>query len=58
VSREIALSNIRLEPTERWGRTEYSLHYHPPFLSEVSGLAISDPDLQTAGFDAVGLDFI
>lgn len=57
MSREIALSNIRLEPTTRWGRTEYSLNYHPEFLSEVSGRATSDPGLQTAGYDALGIDF-
>lgn len=57
MSRDIALSNIRLEPCERWGRTEYSINYHPDLLSDVSGLAPTDPSLLARGYDALGLDF-
>jgi len=57
MSREIALSNIRLEPCERWGRAEYSLNYHQKFLAQISGLPVSNPKLQAAAFDRLGLDF-
>ncbi|RKX35164.1 MAG: hypothetical protein DRP71_04630 [Verrucomicrobia bacterium] len=58
VSREIALANIQLEPCARWARTEYSLDYHPEFLATATGLTPDDDHLQSAGHDALGLDFI
>lgn len=58
MSRSVALANIRLEPCERWGRAEYSLEYHPGFLAGASGRSLDSPaGLQSAGFDALALDF-
>ena len=30
MSKQVALDNIALKPTSRWGHTEYSLEYHVP----------------------------
>ena len=43
MSKQIALDNIHLRPAERWGHTEYSMEYHPEYISKVTGLAPDDP---------------
>lgn len=58
MSREIALSNIRLEPCARWARTEYSLDYHPGFLASVTGLDPADERLLATGHESLQLDFV
>lgn len=37
MSKECALKNIKLEPTDSWAHTEYSLHYHKEFLEKKAG---------------------
>ena len=43
MSKQIALDNIHLRPAERWGHTDYSMEYHPEYISKVTGLAPDDP---------------
>ena len=58
MSRDIALSNIRLESAERWGRAEYSLEYHQGFLAQVAGLPPGDPRIPSTAYNVLDLDFI
>ncbi|MBK8798201.1 MAG: hypothetical protein IPM07_18570 [Anaerolineales bacterium] len=38
-SAAIALDNIWLRPTSRWGHTEYSFEYHKEYLARHTGLS-------------------
>ncbi|MFC1671986.1 uroporphyrinogen decarboxylase family protein [Planctomycetota bacterium] len=58
MSRQIALDNIRLAPSARWGHTEYSLGYHKNYLAEKTGLAADDATLMKQAHDLFGFDFI
>jgi hypothetical protein len=43
LSRDVALANIRLESSPRWGHTEYSLGYHSGYFRDRTGLLPEDP---------------
>lgn len=58
MSRQVALDNIWLKPTWRWGRTEYSLEYHEEFMQRVTGLVPSHPEFRRRFLDAIGMDMI
>lgn len=45
MSRQNALDNIHLRPTNRWGHTEYSIDYHKEFFA------------RRGGYDGLGFDF-
>jgi len=58
VSADVALDNINLRQSSRWGHTEYSLEYHRPYLARRTGLEPGDPDLLPAAYDRFGFDFL
>ena len=57
MSVDIALANIRLEPSSRWGHTQYSLDYHRDFLLRHTGLAPGDPRMARRANDLFEFDF-
>ncbi|MFA7159619.1 MAG: uroporphyrinogen decarboxylase family protein [Kiritimatiellia bacterium] len=61
MSRNVALDNIWLRPSPRWGHTEYSLHYHKELLSRHTGLPVgtglAHHRLVQRGFDVFQFDF-
>lgn len=57
MSRSIALDNIYLRPTERWGHTEFSLPYHQEYLAKRTGLAADNPGWLKKVYDRFGFDF-
>ena len=57
MSREIALKNIKLEPCDRWGHTEYSLDYHPEYLERKARTQRDAPDFEVKWRDALSIDF-
>ena len=46
MSRAIALDNICLRHSNRWGHTEYSLRYHKDYLEQRTGLSPDSDQLQ------------
>ena len=58
MSRNTALDNIHLRPSDRWAHTEYSLEYHGDYLAASTGLPGNDPGLVARGYDRFALDFI
>jgi len=58
MSRQTALEQIRRMKPQRLGHTEYSIEYHRQFLCRRTGLAVDDPDLLRAGYDALGIDLL
>ena len=56
MSAAVALANIRLEPADRWGHTEYSLEYHRQFLQERTGLPAGHAEFARRGYEAERLD--
>ena len=58
MSVETAMQNICLQPSKRWGHTEYSFIFHKPYLSRHTGLALDDPLLVQRGYDRFAIDFI
>lgn len=57
-SREIALDNIWLRPTSRWGHTEYSFEYHKDYLTRHTGLVEDTPARLRLGYDRFAFDFL
>ena len=57
MSRERALQNIRLQPAERWGHSEYSLEYHPDFLAAKASVNPEDPEFHKKWKAALQIDF-
>ncbi len=53
-----ALANIRLDRSEGWGHTQYSLEYHRPYLARRTGCAPDAPDLIRRAYDHFGFDFL
>lgn len=43
MSRQTALDNLLLAPSERWGHTEYSLNYHHDAIRDHTGRDSADP---------------
>ncbi len=56
MSVQIALDNIWLRPSSRWGHTEYSLGYHVPYLVNRTGLPADSPGLIRAAQDLLAFD--
>ena len=56
MSVQIALDNIWLRPSPRWGHTEYSLNYHAPYLARRTGLPVDSPGLMRAAQDLFAFD--
>lgn len=57
-SSEIALKNIWLQPSGRWGHTEYSFEYHKDYLARHTGLADDSPERLRLGYERFAFDFI
>ena len=57
MSIQIALDNIWLKPSPRWGHTEYSLGYHKDYLAKRTGLQEDDPNLGRTANDFFAFDF-
>jgi hypothetical protein len=57
MSREVALKNIRMEPCERWGHTQYSLDYHPEYLERKVGMSRINPAFNQKWREALSIDF-
>ena len=59
MSRQTALDNISLKPTDRWGHTEYSVEYHNDFIAKCAAKNSDDTDeLRAAAYDNLSMDFI
>lgn len=58
MSVETALQNIGLQPTSRWGHTEYSLEYHKDYIAARTGLSATCPALAARAYDRFGFDFL
>lgn len=58
MSRQVALDNIWLRPSPRWGHTEYSLEYHGKYLSERTGLPPGSAGLAAAAYERFQFDFL
>ena len=58
MSKQVALDNIALKPTSRWGHTEYSLEYHGEYLARHTGVAQDAPDLLKRAYDRFAFDFL
>ena len=58
MSASVALDNIFLQPSTRWGHTEYSLNYHREYLARRTGLSPDVPELLRCGYDRLAFDFI
>lgn len=56
MSIQIALDNIWLKPSSRWGHTEYSLGYHKDYLAKRTGLQKDDPNLGRTANDIFAFD--
>ena len=57
-SAEVALDNILLKPTSRWGHTEYSFEYHKPYLERHTGNAGDSAERLRAAYDRFIFDFL
>jgi len=58
MSRQIAIDNINLKSTTRWGHTEYSMEYHQDYLSKLTGLPAAHEDLIPRAYDPLSYDFL
>ena len=58
MSKQIALDNILLRPTSRWGHTEYSLEYHKPYVRRLTGMDAAEPGAMRKMFDLWGIDLL
>lgn len=58
MSVQVALDNIWLRPTSRWGHTEYSLEYHKDYLAARTGLPLDSFDLMRNAYDRFAFDFL
>jgi hypothetical protein len=58
MSRQIALDNINLKSSTRWGHTEYSLEYHKAYLAAKTGLPENDKALIPRAYDRFEFDFL
>ncbi len=58
MSRQIAIDNINLRPSSRWGHTEYSMEYHRAYLSKLTGVPESHGDLIPRAYDQLSYDFL
>lgn len=58
MSRQVALDNINLKPSTRWGHTEYSLGYHGSYLERKTGLPGNDPDFGRKVHEVFAFDFL
>ena len=58
MSRQVALDNINLKPTTRWGHTEYSLDYHHEYLERKTGLPRKDPNFGRKVHEKFAFDFL
>ncbi len=58
MSLQVALDNIWLRPSSRWGHTEYSLNYHTKYLEERTGLHRGDPNLGRKVHEIFMFDFL
>ena len=54
----VALDNIALRPTSRWGHTEYSFEYHKDYLARHTGLVDDSPARLRLGYDRFAFDFL
>lgn len=57
MSRTIALDNIFLRPSPRWGHTEYSLAYHKDYLAKRTGLPSDSAELLRRAYSRFQFDF-
>jgi hypothetical protein len=57
MSIQVALDNIWLRPSSRWGHTEYSLGYHKGYLVKRTGLNENDPNLMRKAHEIFVFDF-
>ncbi len=57
-SKAVALENIWLQPTSRWGHTEYSFEYHKGYLARHTGLSEDTPARLRQGYDRFAFDFL
>jgi len=57
MSRSVALDNICLRPSPRWGHTEYSLGYHNEYLAKRTGLSPDDSNLWQRSVNLFQFDF-
>ncbi len=58
MSVDVALANIRLEPSPRWGHTQYSLEYHEDFLHRHTRAGREDPQRPRLAYDRFEFDFL
>jgi len=58
MSLQVALDNIWLRPSPRWGHTEYSLNYHNEYLEKRTGLSRNDPRFGKAVHERFMFDFL
>ena len=58
MSLQIALENIYLQPSSRFGHTEYSLEYHKDYLAKRTGVLSDSPDLLRKAHDQLKIDFL
>jgi hypothetical protein len=58
VSRDIALDNIMLRPSDSWAHTEYALEYHLGYCRALTGKDPSTVEGNRALCDVLGFDFI
>ena len=57
MGREHALANLHLQPTGRWGHTEYSMEYHPDYLASRCGCDPEDDNFKKAWQKQLEIDF-
>lgn len=58
MSKQVALDNIWLRPSSRWGHTEYSLNYHHQYLVRKTGLKENDPNFGRKVHEIFQFDFL
>jgi len=57
MSRQTALDNIWLRPTDRWAHTEYSMGYHRAYMERLAGVPAGHPEHHVRAHDALQFDF-
>lgn len=58
MSRSVALDNICLRSSPRWGHTEYSLEYHKDYLAKRTGRPADSAELWRHAMDLLQFDFV
>lgn len=58
MSRQIALDNIWLRSSSRWGHTEYSIEYHREYLAKRTGELTDSPNLMRKAYNLLSFDFL